>query len=66
MNIYLAIAFITVSLMFLLAMHYGYVVEKMLRRLEEKNKELQSKVDAWILWAEENDKESETKPPESV
>jgi len=52
--------------MFLLAMHYGYVVEKMLRRLEEKNKELQSKVDAWILWAEENDKESETKPPESV
>jgi hypothetical protein len=65
-NIYLFIAFVTVFLMFLVAMHYGHTVENMLRRLEEKNKELQSKVDAWILWAEENDKEGETKPPGSV
>ena len=61
MIIYLFIAFVTVSLMFFVAMYYYYLVENILKRTVEKNEELQRKVDAWVTWAEENNKESETK-----
>jgi predicted PurR-regulated permease PerM len=66
MIIYLFIAFVTVSLMFFVAMYYYYLLESLVRRLKDKNEELQMKVDAWVTWTEENNKESETNPPGSV
>lgn len=64
--IYLFIAFVTVFLMFLVAMHYGYTLAAELIRLREKNEELQRKVDAWVTWSEDKLDNPETKEEKPV